>query len=322
MRRLLILEPFREEHLELIKETAEADFDIIILDRDCEESGLIDELKVAEVVIGQPKMDYLKDCANNCPKLRFIQMSYAGTDQYTLSDIPFPKEVRLANASGAYGHVMSQFVLGMILTLNLNFIDYHAQQSSKIWERRGPVRTLDGANILIFGAGDIGSAVAKRLRGFDARVIGVCRDTSRLRSGFNKLCTLDEAEQYLTDADVLVGCIPNCADTAGYMDERRLSMMKRGAVIVNVGRGNFIDCLALDEHLRTGHLWGAALDVTNPEPLPENHPLWTNPRCMITPHASGATFGFLKETEDQLCEIVCDNIKRYIRRDELRNIVL
>jgi len=80
---------------------------------------------------------------------------------------------------------------------------------------------------------------------------------------------------------------------------------------VNVGRGNFIDCMALNQLLKEDKIWGAALDVTNPEPLPEDHPLWNNPKCMITPHASGGAFDMAKETEDLLCSVVCDNISRY-----------
>lgn len=112
--------------------------------------------------------------------------------------------------------------------------------------------------LMIFGAGDIGSAIAKRFEGFDTYTIGVCRNVEKQRPFF-------------------------------------------------------------DELLKCGHLWGAALDVTNPEPLPKDHPLWSNPRCMITPHASGATFEHLEATEDLLCEIVCDNISRYCNGEEIKN---
>lgn len=93
------------------------------------------------------------------------------------------------------------------------------------------------------------------------------------------------------------------------------------AIIVNVGRGNFIDCMALDKLLSSGHLWGAALDVTNPEPLPQDHPLWNNPKCMITPHASGTTFKHLDATEDLLCGVVCDNLSKYYNGEPIGNRV-
>lgn len=319
-RMILILEPFRKKHFELIKNVIKDDFTIEELSHEHNEKILISKLKNAEIIIGQPPIRLLQNPQVNCSNLRFIQMTWAGTDQYTRSNMKFPKEyVSLANASGAYGMIMSQFVVGMILTMMLNFKYYHTQQQEGVWNRRGPIKSLDHAKVLIYGAGDIGSAIAKRLKGFDTYTIGVCRNTEKQRPFFDELCTLKDAEKYLSDADVVIGCIPNSVETEGYLNEQRLKMMKSGAVIVNVGRGNFIDCMALDGLLKCGHLWGAALDVTNPEPLPKDHPLWSNPRCMITPHASGATFEHLEATEDLLCDIVCDNISRYCNGEEIRN---
>lgn len=318
-RKILILDPFRAKHINLIKEAA-ADFTVESLPGDCSEEALLAQLQDAEIVIGQPPMKYIQDRANICPELKFIQMTWAGTDIYTRSSDPFPKDsILLANASGTFGMIMSQFVVGMTLSLMLNFKAYHAQQDQKFWERRGPIESLDHAKVLIYGAGDIGSAIAKRLQGFDAYTVGVCRNTAKVRPYFDELCTLEEAEKFLPEVDVVVGCIPNSEETCGYLNEKRLRSMKQGAVLVNVGRGNFIDCMALNDVLQEGLLWGAALDVTNPEPLPADHPLWENPRCMITPHASGATFGHLEATEDMLCEIICDNIQKYCNGETIRN---
>ena len=96
-------------------------------------------------------------------------------------------------------------------------------------------------------------------------------------------------------------------------------MMKKNSIIVNVGRGNFIDCAALSEELNNGHLWGAALNVTNPEPLQAEHPLWENPRCIITPHASEVAFGHLKQTEALLFQCTCENLRRYRNQEKLKN---
>lgn len=96
-------------------------------------------------------------------------------------------------------------------------------------------------------------------------------------------------------------------------------MMKKNSIIVNVGRGKFIDCAALNEELNNGHLWGAALDVTNPEPLPAEHPLWENPRYIITPHAPGVAFGHLKQTEALLFQCTCENLRRYRNQEKLKN---
>lgn len=324
-RKLLILEPIQEKHLEEIKKTVKDSFIIKQLKQlpnSCSREELKAELKDAEIVIGQPPLDLLQNPEVNCPKLKLIQMTWAGTDIYTRSEFDFPKDrIVLANASGAFGMVMSQFALGMILSVMFNFKDYHIQQQNRIWEKKGPVKSLDKAKVLIFGAGDIGSAIAKRLTGFDAYCIGVCRNTDKPRAYFNETCSLEDAQRYFPDADVVIGCIPNTFETEKYMNYERLKSMKEDAIIVNVGRGNFIDCMALDELLRNGHLFGAALDVTDPEPLSKDHPLWSNPKCMITPHTSGTTFGHLDATEDLLCEIVCDNLSRYCKGEEIINRV-
>ncbi|MBR3326799.1 MAG: D-2-hydroxyacid dehydrogenase, partial [Atopobiaceae bacterium] len=91
---------------------------------------------------------------------------------------------------------------------------------------------------------------------------------------------------------------------------------------VNVGRGNFIDCEALARVLADGHLRGAALDVTDPEPLPKDHPLWREPRCVITPHESGGAFNKCDATEDRICEVCCENLKRYLSGAPLTHVVL
>ena len=177
--------------------------------------------------------------------------------------------------------------------------------------------------MLIFGAGDIGSCVAKRLSGFDvASIVGVCRDTSKPREGFDKLISLTRAESYLPESDIVVGCIPNTPETSGYFGEKRLHLMKEGAILVNVGRGNFIDMAALNSVLQEGHLQGAALDVTDPEPLPIKNPLWRNYRCSITPHVSGTAFGRCEGTEERICEICCDNLRRYRADEPLAHRVL
>ena len=97
--------------------------------------------------------------------------------------------------------------------------------------------------------------------------------------------------------------------------------MRPGAVLVNVGRGNFVDCDALADVLAAGAIRGAALDVTSPEPLPADHPLWAEPRCVITPHVSGGSFGRHRQTEDNICAICCDNLRALRTGAALRNLV-
>lgn len=321
-RKILIIAPFRKSDVDRMEQAIPEEYSITFFKEDLDDEALKRELKDAEIVIGQPPLEILQDTEKICPKLKLIQMTWAGTDIYTRGSMDFPKDkIMLANASGAFGMIMSQFVIGMLLSLLLNFKEYHNQQQKRIWARSGSIQSLDRCKALIFGAGDIGTSVAKRLTGFDAYCVGVCRDTGKKREYFNELCTLAEAERYIPEADVIIGCMPNTCETVEYLNRQRLSLMKKNAVLVNVGRGNFVDCMALDELLRENAIWGAALDVTNPEPLPEEHPLWSNPRCMITPHTSGTTFGQLEATETLLCDLLCENLSRYCGGKEILNRV-
>lgn len=315
-RKILVIEPFNSSQINKIVCAAGENFEIEQIIPD-ETSKLLTALKEAEIVVGVPAPELLQNQKENCPQLKFIQMTWAGMDIYTRNSLPFPENVLLKNASGAYGMVISQFVICQILSLMLNFKAYHNQQENKVWQRRAPILSLENAKVLIFGAGDIGTQTARRLTGFNCYTIGVCRNTDKPRQYFNELCTLEEAEKFIPQADVVVCCIPNTELTEGYMNSQRLNLMKQDSIIVNVGRGNFIDCEALDKVLKSGKIWGAALDVTNPEPLPPEHPLWENERCIITPHTSGVGFGHLDATVDLICKIVCENIENYVNKRTL-----
>ena len=151
-RTILIFEPFCMEHLDLIKEAAGSEFTLQQLDSGCDENSLENAIKTAEIIVGQPPLKRLLPAETKCPELRFIQMTWEGTDQYTQSAIPFPKDrIALANARGAYGMIISQFVICQILSLMLNFKAYHNRQQNKTWERQGPVLSLQNANVLIQG---------------------------------------------------------------------------------------------------------------------------------------------------------------------------
>lgn len=317
MKELLILVPFREQHIARIRQAAGEGWSLNIHPKGLPEEELRKALATAEAVIGEPAPALLQETES----VKWVQITSAGTDLYTRGTVPFPKGMRLTNASGGFGHIISQYAVGQVLAIMQNFPGYVRQQQGENWHDLGPVDSLEGTTVLIFGAGNIGSLTAKRLQGFDTYNVGVCRNTSKGRPGFHTLCTLEEAETWLPKADVVIGCIPNTEESCHYLNEQRLNLMKAGAVLVNVGRGNFVDSMALDRVLTAGRLRGAALDVTEPEPLPVGHTLWRNPRCIITPHVSGGSFGRHIGTEDRICDICCENLQRWNKGEELTNII-
>lgn len=317
--RVLVTEPFSPYHMDLLRKAAGPDATLVQTARDISDDELRALLATADVVIGEPSPRLL---AEGTP-VRWIQMTWAGTDIYTRSSIPFPEGIRLTNVAGtAFGYIISQYVVGQVLALAQNLPTYVRQQEQELWVDAGPVLSLEGATVLIMGAGDIGTCTAKRLSGFGCHCIGVCRNVASARPYFERLVTLDEAEGELPNAGVVINCLPNTEATEHWLNERRLHLMRQGSVLVNVGRGNFIDCEALVRVLAEGRLRGAALDVTEPEPLPQGHPLWKEPRCVITPHKSGSSFGRCAQTENLICEVCCDNLQRFVEGRKLTHVII
>lgn len=316
MKKLLVLAPFSPAQMDRIREAA-GDCSVLQLPEHASEKAIAEAMVGADVVIGEPSQAAIAASGT----VQWVQMTWAGTDKYTRSPIPFPSGVTLTNATGVFGDIISQYLIGMTLSLMQNFPGYRAQQQAHIWQDLGPVHTLEGATVLIFGAGDIGGHAATRLKAFGTYNIGVCRHTHRPRPGFDRLCSLSDAQQWLPKADVVLCCIPNSTETTHYLNAARLGSMKQAAVLVNAGRGNFIDCAALADCLQSGHLLGAALDVTDPEPLPSDHPLWEIPNCLLTPHVAGITFGHLTQTSDRMCALACDNLRRWRQGQPLPGVV-
>lgn len=273
-------------------------------------------LKQAQIIFGQPGIREI----NQCDQLRWIQMSWAGTDIYTARE-GFPREVALTNASGCFHVVIPEYVIAVLLELCRNLNVYAVQQKEKKWNPLGSEILLYGKRALILGAGDIGTGVAERLRAFGVKIIGMRKTDRNYPDCYDGMITLDELDQELPKADMVIGCLPGTAETKGLLDLRRLCLMKPGALLVNVGRGNLINTEDLISVLEQNHLGGVALDVTDPEPLPEDHPLWNMDRVIITPHIAGQSFGYSKDTEDRIVHLWSQNLKRYLEGKELVNWV-
>lgn len=259
-------------------------------------------LEEAEVIIGEPALEDLP----KCKKLRWVQMTWAGADRYLSGG--FPPKVRLTTASGAFGETIAEHAIAMLFALCRRLPGYARQHN---WKDLGTEKQVAGGTALIYGAGDIGSAIARRLKALGVHTIGVCRNTEKSRPAFDLLTTLEKAEEYLPQADFVLCALPHSKETAGYFSAARLALLLKGSVFINVGRGSLVDTDALTELLQSGHLFGAGLDVTVPEPLPPDHPLWKLDNVIITPHVAGVSFGHLKDTEDRIWAICTENLRRY-----------
>jgi phosphoglycerate dehydrogenase-like enzyme len=239
--------------------------------------------------------------------LKVIQTRSAGVD-WIVDRVP--DGVTLCSARGARDAAMAEWVLWAILA------DYKAagvaaaQQASRTWKHLD-LRDLAGARVLLLGHGSIGVAVEERLRPFEvAEVVRVARSA---RDGVHGV---DELERLLPGVDVVVNLLPATPQTNGLFDARMLAAMRDGALLVNAGRGTTVDTDALLAALHEGRV-RAVLDVMDPEPLPEDHPLWGAPNAILTPHSAGDTPG----AERAAWALAGEQLRRYAAGEELRNVV-
>ena len=267
----------------------------------------------AEAVIGEPRTEKIRQAKS----LKFIQMTWAGADIYTC-DGAFPQGIRLATASGAFGGVISEYVVGAVLCLYRRFPEYIENQRSALWRDAGAERTLEGKTALILGTGDIGSNVAKRLSAFGTKNIGI-RRTGTPAQYFDEMHTLSDIDSLLPHADLVIGCLPNTKETGHILNYNRLCLMKSDALFINVGRGSLIDTDALIRALEERRIAGAILDVLEKEPLAADSPLWKMPNVLITPHISGRGFGHDPATEKKVWDICLENLRRYLSGGDIIN---
>lgn len=301
------LEPFRKEFERAAAGRADLQF---VKGRDLTQ----EVLREADAVIGNPSVELLQ----GAKKLCWLQATNAGVERYT-GNPAFPNQVMLTNMTGAFGAVISEYVLAGVLALYRRLFVYRNQQRAQLWQDAGAEQTLSGKRALILGAGDIGGQTARRLKAFDVSVTGIWRIPRKIPPYFDSMAVMTDLDTCLSDADLVIGCLPSTPETIHILDERRLRLMKKGAVLVNVGRGSLIDTDALVRVLREKRLGGAVLDVTEPEPLPQGHPLWDMEQVIVTPHISGKSFGH--GVEQVIAQICCENLSRFLDGRQLRNLV-
>ncbi|HKL78945.1 MAG TPA: D-2-hydroxyacid dehydrogenase [Mobilitalea sp.] len=269
--------------------------------------------KKAEVIFGWPEEEQLKRSVN----LRWLHLPSAGADSYARWELYPNSNILLTNSSGVYGVPIAEHVLAMILAYNHNLWKYAEQQKNLKWEEIRRTRDFYGSTIGIIGMGDIGMELAKRSKALGARVLGVKRTRSSMPEYVDRLYTIEEIDEVLQQADYVVLALPNTQKTNGIVSEQRLRKMKPDAFLVNIGRGALVDQEALIKALKENLIGGVGLDVTEPEPLPQDNPLWELPNVMITPHVSG-----ISPSNDRIrIDLFVKNLERYLTGEPLVNMV-
>ena len=254
------------------------------------------------------------------PRLRWIHSGGAGVDGFDLAAIG-ARGITLTNSSGIAAPNIAEHVLGMMIALARRLPTLVRAQARHEWrdhQTHAEVSELGGSSLLIVGVGDIGRAVASRATAFDMRLSGVRRrPDADPPPGFERIFGADALHKAIASADHVVITLPGTRQTARLFDAAAFAAMKPGAIVYNVGRGSVIDTAALVDALQSGHLGGAGLDVTDPEPLPQDSPLWEMENVLITSHTSGATPRYW----DRLRPLIAANIRRIQRGERPRNVV-
>ncbi|MBV2353410.1 2-hydroxyacid dehydrogenase [Streptomyces sp. J2-1] len=248
-------------------------------------------------------------------RVQVVQTLSAGVDDITARLDSIVPGVRLCNARGVHEASTAELALTLTLASLRGLPGFVRAQDAEHWQS-GFHPSLADRTVLIVGYGSIGAAIEDRLVGFEvARVERVARSGRTTERG--PVHPLTELPTLLPHADVVILSTPLTDSTRGLVDADFLALMKDGALLVNVARGPVVDTKALLAETQSGRI-SAALDVTDPEPLPPGHPLWTTPGVLITPHVGGPTSAFLPRAK----RLLVDQLHRFVNHEPLRNVVL
>jgi phosphoglycerate dehydrogenase-like enzyme len=265
----------------------------------------------ARVVTGQRL-----DPADADAGMELFACAWAGTDHLPTDELA-DAGVAVTNAAGVHGPNVAEHAVGAILAFTRGFDIAWRRQQKREW-RSFQAAELKGSTVTVVGLGAIGEAVVERLAGFDVDTIGV-RYTPEKGGPTDEVVGFDAVHDAFADSDYLVLACPLTDTTRGLVDSEAFETLPSEAVVVNVARGPVVDTDALVGALRWNRIRGAALDVTDPEPLPEDDPLWNLDNVLITPHNAGHTPKYY----ERLADIVAENVRRLEEGDEkLRNRVI
>jgi phosphoglycerate dehydrogenase-like enzyme len=251
-------------------------------------------------------------------RLKWVHTSAVAVETLALPEL-FARNIVVSNSRGVQATPIAEHVFAVLLALAKQLPLVLEQQRAQRWAQNDLVgdrlpRLLRRQTLALIGVGTIGAEVALLADAFGMHVIGVRRRGTDALPGVHEMRTYRELHTILARADVLVIAAPLTAETEHLIGAPELARMKRGAVLINVGRARIVDHVALGQALQTGQLGGASLDVFHQEPLPADDPLWTAPNVILTPHTSG----FRQGHWDEAIDLFADNLRRYLHGQPVR----
>ncbi|MFC7403157.1 D-isomer specific 2-hydroxyacid dehydrogenase family protein [Citricoccus sp. GCM10030269] len=269
--------PYRQAHLEPARVASDVGGSVLTNDADAPYG---DGTATAVVVLFPVPVDQMEALLAANPSVSWVQLPFAGIERY-VPLIRARRDITWTSAKGCYGPPVAEHALMLTLALLRNLPERLRATS---WGA-GSGRTLNGLHAVVVGGGGIAREYLRLLKTWDTTVT-VVRRTADEVPGADRTVTQDRLDEVLPEADVVMLAAAATDQTRGIIGRRQLELMDSAAVLVNIARGTLVDTDALVEALSAGAIHGAGLDVTDPEPLPDGHPLWTEPRCIVTPHTA------------------------------------
>ncbi len=308
--RIVLCYPVEEKHVSRIQR-AWPEAEIV----DAGQERIAHELSEADVFCGHPKVPVPWDETVRRGRLRWIQSSAAGLDHCLVPSV-VASDIVVTSASGVLAKQVADQTLALLLGVLRNLTTFFHQQRTRDFTRR-PTRDLHGARVGIVGLGGNGRRLAHVLKAFETTIVATDWFTDRPCPEVDEILPADAMDDVLPRVDVLVLAAPLNDHTRGMIDARRLRLLPKDAVLINVARGPLVVERDLVKVLESGHLWGAGVDVTEVEPLTADSPLWDARNVIITPHVGGQR----KSRIDDMTNLFCENIRRYRAGEPLINLV-
>ena len=280
-----------------------------------EQMGItVDDLFDSDIVFGRIPPHLLIEL----PNLKWQHLASAGANGLMDKELYANKSMILTKSSGTFGIPIAEHIVGMMIALGRNFERYYKKQFEGVWDSEWPILLdVSDSTVLIIGLGDIGTQVSRHLSGFGCRLIGMRKNAAKQHEIIQDVRPISRLHETLPEVDYVVICSPGTVETEKLFGYKEFEIMKSTAIIINVGRGMIIDSEALVEALNERKIYGAGLDVTEPEPLCAGHPLWSARNVLITPHVSAAT----NVTTKRRARVFIKMLKRYVAGQGLYNFI-
>jgi phosphoglycerate dehydrogenase-like enzyme len=306
--RLVLCYPVSARHVERIRQAA-PDLEVV----DAGQEHVTKELLDADLFCGHAKVPVDWDAVVRQGRLRWIQSSAAGMDHCLVPSV-VASDIVVTSASGVLSDQVAEHTLGLMIAWCRSLPVFFEAQKRKEFVRR-PTRDLTGSTVGIVGMGAVGRRLVEVLRPFRTRILTTDLFPLDWPEGVETLWPADRLGDLLATSDVVILAAPLNDATRGMIDAVAITKMKPGSLLVNAARGPLVVTDALVAAVASGHLAGAVMDVTDPEPLPPDHPLWNLPNVIITPHVAGQA----RWRIDRMTDLLCENLRRWRSGEPLVN---